>query len=117
MRLRHGGDVYAVTYSPDGKLLASAGDDGMIHLWEAATGKEVRPLRGHRNRVRCLAFSPDGTRLASGSSDGRIDDRSVRLWDVATGKELFHFPSEREIHSVTNGTSAPPAQTQVHGLR
>jgi WD40 repeat protein len=104
VRFRH--NTTALAYSPDGKLLASGGRDNVIRLFDAATGKEVRRLVGHKPRVygperdpaspldvlvaatgeggvNSVAFSPDGTLLASGGWDD-----TVRLWDVRTGKEL-----------------------------
>jgi hypothetical protein len=66
-----------VVYSPDGKRLATASNDGTLKIWEAATGQEVLTLRGHQRRVQAVAFSPDGDRLASGG-----EDRTVRVWDA-----------------------------------
>jgi WD40 repeat protein/serine/threonine protein kinase len=79
-----GGDisVIRVQYSPDGRWLASAGEDDMIRIWEPDTGKEVRTLQGHKGAVRGLAFSPDSKLLASASEDG-----TLRTWDVETGKD------------------------------
>jgi WD40 repeat protein len=73
----------AVAYSPDGTLLAGSINDATIQLWETATGREIRTLKGHTDHVTCLAFTPDGKALASGSQD-----HSLCLWDVATGREL-----------------------------
>jgi RNA polymerase sigma factor (sigma-70 family) len=78
--------------SPDGKLVASSGADGIaILLQETATGKPVREIAGHISYLGRLTFSPDGRRLVSTAdihSDGRqtFDDRSVRVWDVASGR-------------------------------
>ena len=69
-------------FSPDGQLFAVS-YEGMIWLWDMATGKEVRALEGHTEPVYSLAFSPDGGLLASGFSDG-----TIKLWDVATGNLL-----------------------------
>jgi WD40 repeat protein len=73
--------VNALAFSPDGRSIASAGDDGDICLWEVATGKERRCFRGHQgryDRIKCLAFSPGGELLASGGKD-----TTMLLWDVA----------------------------------
>jgi len=73
----------AVALSPDGLLIASGHDDGVIRLWDTQTAKEIRVCAGHQGSVLSVAFSPDGKTLASGS-----DDNSVRLWDTQTAKEI-----------------------------
>ena len=70
--------VLAAAFSPDGRLLASAGADHTVRLWDVETGKELRCLVGHQGAVLCLAFAPDGRRLLSGSAD-----TTALLWDVA----------------------------------
>jgi len=64
--------VWQVAYSPDGSLLASAGGDGMVLIWESATGNLLHALAGHTQAVTSAAFSPDGRWLASGGLDGRL---------------------------------------------
>jgi WD40 repeat protein len=85
--------VRALAMSPDGKLIASAGDDRVVQLWETDSGKPAASLRDHTDWVLCLRFNPAGNLLASGGHDGL-----VRLWDVAAGKKLRDLP----------GTPVPP---------
>jgi hypothetical protein len=75
--------VNDVTFSPDGRLLASCSEDKTVRVWDPATGEPLRTLTGHVNSVEGVAFSPDGRLLASG---GAFD--AVRLWDPATGEFL-----------------------------
>ena len=89
----HQGDVNSVAFSPDGKWLATAGDDRTVKLWDTATGRLMRILAGHSNKVGDVTFSPDGRYLAS--SDGQ---HIVRLWDPGSGALIRSF-REREDRS------------------
>ncbi len=75
--------LYDAEFSPDGKLLATAGYDRRITFWETATGDAVRRIDVHNGAIFDLAFSPDGKILASASGD-----ETVKLWKVATGERL-----------------------------
>ena len=86
--------VSQIVFSRDGKLLASAGEDRMVRLWDVQTGKELRKLEGHSGAqgkgiaggqiVTSVALSPDGKMLASAAAF----ENTVRLWDVASGRQL-----------------------------
>jgi RNA polymerase sigma factor (sigma-70 family) len=85
------GPVWGLAFSPDGTLLAGAGEWGGTKgpsalVWDVATGRELRSFTGHQGRVYGVAFSPDGRVLATGGQD-----RTVRLWEVASGKERHRF--------------------------
>jgi WD40 repeat protein len=75
------GTISRITWSPDGRTLASASPDKVIQLWDAETGELHRTLKGHSGEIYSVAWSPDGRTLASGSSD-----HTIRLWDAETGK-------------------------------
>lgn len=69
-----------MVFSPDGRLLATGGDDETVRLWDPTSGAQSALLPGHTSRVRAVDFHPDGRLLASGSADGM-----VRVWDVLEG--------------------------------
>jgi eukaryotic-like serine/threonine-protein kinase len=95
MTLRgHGGFVWSVACSPDGKQVASGSNDGTVKLWEVSTGEEVRTLRGHVGALSSVAFSPDGRRLASGCVD-----RTVKLWDLGCGQPLLSLVGQAQDDS------------------
>jgi len=73
----HKGRVMAFAISPDGRLLASGGEDRTIRIWEVPTGRELARWEAHQLGVTALAFSHDGRTLASSSSDGLL-----KLWDM-----------------------------------
>jgi len=76
--------VQSIGFSPDGRMIASAGIDTRVAtVWDVATGREVRTLAGHSGWVTSVAFSPDGRTLATGSSD-----KTIKLWDIASGWQL-----------------------------
>jgi COMPASS component SWD3 len=96
--------VSAVTFSPDGKMIASVSSDKSIKLWDSITGIEIRTLTGHKDEINAIAFSPDGKILASGSSD-----RTIKLWNTATGQLIYslsgHMASVQSLAFANDGTT------------
>ncbi|OEV12498.1 TIR domain-containing protein [Streptomyces nanshensis] len=78
----HTGRLWTAAAHPRRPLVATAGDDRAICLWDAGSGERTARLTGHTGRIHTLAFSPDGSRLASGGEDG-----TVRLWHVPDDAE------------------------------
>ncbi|REJ60645.1 MAG: hypothetical protein DWQ56_05500 [Microcystis aeruginosa DA14] len=90
--LGHNMRVTSVSFSRDGRTLASGSRDNTIKLWNIRTGKEIRTLQGHNSRVFSVSFSRDGKTLASGS-----DDKTIKLWNVETGQEIRTFKGHNSI--------------------
>lgn len=102
--------VLGIAFSPDGKMLATAGgtfrnhwnavpenkpDEGEIKLWDVATGHEIATLLAKQVGLLCIAFTPDGSRLITGEGDlalrlpGVSPAAQIRLWDAVTHQEIF----------------------------
>jgi WD40 repeat protein/transcriptional regulator with XRE-family HTH domain len=108
----HQGDVLSVTFSLDGKYLATGGVDTTVRIWDANTGDLLHVLKGHTAEVGGLAFSPDGKFLISTSEDAML-----KIWDVATWtvlRELSEFPIYKVSFNV-DGTQL--AAVTANGLQ
>jgi len=86
---------HSVAFSPDGKYVLTASDDGTPKLWDANTGLLVRAFNGHTSIVRSVAFSPDGEYVLTGGLDG-----TARLWNATTGEQLHLFDLTNWVLSV-----------------
>ncbi|PKN70099.1 MAG: hypothetical protein CVU54_06820 [Deltaproteobacteria bacterium HGW-Deltaproteobacteria-12] len=86
----------AAAFSRDGKWILSGASGNRLHLWDAATGREVKNFSGHTDKIQSVAFSPDGRLAVSGSRD-----KTARLWDIESGRELRVFGNFRyHVNSV-----------------
>ena len=102
----HTGRIVTVDFSPDGKLIASGGEDNRVKLWDARTGLEIRTWKGldvEPNaagvRASAVQFSPDGKLLAAGCGYGSdIGFKGViKVWDVKTGKRVKKLSETRWV--------------------
>ena len=97
--------TYAGAFSPDGRRIATAQQDGTVCLWDASSGDRTRVLSHHPGAVLDVAFSPDGTLLASSGGDG-----DVAFWDATSGDllDVLH-PAD----NVSGLAWSPDGQTTV----
>jgi WD40 repeat protein len=89
----HAGAITALSWSADGKRIATSSFDKTLRVWDTKTGKELHRITASTRGCDSVAFCPDGKRLVS---TGWATDHSVRLWDVQTGKELARFEGHTE---------------------
>jgi WD40 repeat protein len=105
----HSDRIRSVAYSPDGSILASAGADHTIQLWQVATGYQIRTLRGHTDRVNSICFGPDDM-LASASDDG-----AARLWNIKTGAGTVIFKGRSGVASAVVSPDGGTLATGSYG--
>jgi WD40 repeat protein len=88
--------ILTMAFSADGQTLATGSENGTLHLWQVATGREQPAIPAHSGWLRDAAYSPDGTRLATVGRDG-----TLILWGATTGVRLLTLnPLSGPLNSV-----------------
>src|SRR5262249_10908190 len=83
-------EIHGVAFSPDGEVLASAGGDGTIKIWNSRTRKRMQTFQAHLDSVGSVAFHPHGKHLASPG-----EDLTVKVWDLtAPGEAVWTEPCD-----------------------
>jgi WD40 repeat protein len=100
----HASRITAVSWSPDGKYLASASYDKTVQIWDALTGQHLSTYKDHLGRVNSVCWSPDSHMLVSASDDGQ-----VCLWEPLTGHTAYIF--KRHTGPVNSVVWSPDGQS------
>ena len=107
-KFTHHDKVNAAAYSPDGKSVATGGNDKLIQVWDPENGKPLGPPLHHRDPVTFATFSPDGTRLAV------LQSTTTWLWDPKSSQLLGTF---RDTIPTMNLGFSPDSQKIVIGAK
>jgi WD40 repeat protein len=108
--LKHRGDVWAVSYSPDGGMILTGSADRTVRFWNAVTGEAVGEPLVHPAEVWSAVFSPDGKLVLTGCRD-----RLARVWEIATGRMAGNtLPHTSEVRTVA---FSPDGQLILTGCR
>lgn len=127
--LRHDQRVNEIGFSPDGRQVITASQDGTARVWDARSGEPMGPALRHEGEVRAAGFSPDGRHVLTGSAD-----HTARLWDARTGQPtgppLVHPGTVSDAGFTPDGTVffttctdfsvrlwAMPGATLLHSLK
>jgi WD40 repeat protein len=112
IRARVAGPGLSVAFSPDGRRLATGGEENTVKIWDVETGRELRTIRGHNGDVYTVAFSPDddGQWVASAG-----EDSAVKTWDSRTGKLVHSFRGHTGL--VSGLAFSPDGRLLVSGSR
>ena len=104
-----------MAFAPSGRLLATAGCDHQVRLWDADSRLELAELTGHTEEVTHLVFSPDGRWLVSTSRDYRVNGSdALRTWDLMTGQPRLTLHGDLIGDSVA---FAPDGRSMVTSFR
>lgn len=114
-QFNHGGSVYGVALSRDGKTVVSCSADQTVRVWDAVTGQQRFQLNGHVGAVHAVALSPDESLIVSSGAD-----KTVRLWDLTGGRQLKQLATLDEtmysvaVHPDGKLVAAAGADHKVH---
>ncbi|MDY0383553.1 caspase family protein [Trichlorobacter sp.] len=100
-------DTSSVSFSPDGRQIASGDWSGVVRLWDAATGALLRSYNGETGRVSAVALAPDGRSLAIAQNELQEKGAPLSIWDLTSGSQL------RQVSESIQGKEHYPAMLEV----
>jgi len=102
--------VFAIAFSPDGKLLAAGGADNVARVWSVDENKLASELKGHSDWILGTSFSADGKFLVTSSAD-----RTAQVWEVGTWKPVAKLDQMESVNGVAFGPNAELVAVAVSG--
>ena len=104
--------IWELAFTPDGRILAAAGSETILNLWDVSGTGAPNTFSGHTSNVTSIALSQDGKTLAAGA-----EDNTIKLWDVASGQELrtlsTYHPDDSNSHGVLDMVFSPDGKMLV----
>ena len=88
----HSDQITSVAFSPDSRRILTTSNEGIVRVWDAASGTRLHDLVGDGNQVLCAVYSPDGKRIASGGKDN-----NVRIWDAETFEQVARLGGHEDF--------------------
>jgi WD40 repeat protein len=93
IRLRHKEGCTGVAFTPNGRQLVTAADDGLVCFWKLPNGQALRKIPAAKHRVSALALAPNGEELAT------ADGEAIRVWDASTGRQRRAIACPNDLHN------------------
>lgn len=94
----HTQEVCGLTWSPDGKMLASGGNDNMVHLWDPSELRPIHSISEHQSAVKAVSWCPWQKGVLA--TAGGTVDRTIRIWNTQTMNQIHHIDTGSQVSSI-----------------
>ncbi len=109
--MAHESGVSSAAFSPDSQFALTAERNGIAHVWDLETQKEILTLRGHEGPINSAVYSPDGRYIVTSGGADDSPDNTARIWDATTGIEVRTLRGHRDV--VSSAAYSPDGRSVV----